>query len=149
MDRWAGYVRANAAYAERIIESVSSDGTVWINGHRWLLVASALRGYGHRGPIGLLLDVPFPPRARLEALPWYAEVIAALCQLDLLGFQTQECADNFEACRARVGGNRPWIEVAPSCAGSARGAEPTEWVASFLQRLTSAARRDVRPALIG
>jgi hypothetical protein len=33
----------NAAYAERIIESVSLGGTVRIHGHRWLFVASSLR----------------------------------------------------------------------------------------------------------
>ena len=79
---------AAMAYAERISESVSAQGMVWINGHRWLLVPSALREHGHRGPIGLLLDVPFPTRARLEALPWYGDLMTALCQLDLIGFRT-------------------------------------------------------------
>ncbi len=83
MEAWARYARANTAYAERIVESVSSDGVVWINGSRWLLVAPALRQLGHRGPIGLVLDVPFPAPVRLEALPWHIDVMAALCQLDL------------------------------------------------------------------
>lgn len=139
-DEWAGYVRANAAYAERIAESVSTQGMVWINGHRWLLVPSALREHGHRGPIGLLLDVPFPARARLEALPWHGDVMAALCQLDLIGFRTPECIDHFEACRTRIGGHRPWLAVVPSGAEPAGRTDPPAWVTTFLHQLGAAAR---------
>jgi hypothetical protein len=148
LDGWTGYVRANAAYAERIIESVSPGGTVWVNGHRWLLVASALREYGHRGPIGLLLDVPFPVRGQLEVLPWCPDVIAALCQSDLIGFRGRRCADNFESCRARAGRQRPWIEVFPDGAGSVAYPDPAEWGTSFLQLLVSAARREPRRAFL-
>lgn len=144
-DEWSAYVRANASYAERIIELISPDGTVWINGHRWMLVGSALRGHGHRGPTGLLLDVPFPSHDQLEALPWYADVMSALCQLDLIGFRTPACAENFEACRVRVGRHRPWIGVFP---GDSAAPTPSEWVASFLQLLGSAARRDPRRGFI-
>lgn len=140
-DGWAWYVHANAAYAERIIESVSPDGAVWLNGHRWLLVASALREHGHRGPIGLLFDAPFPSRARLEALPWYADVMRALCQLDLLGFRTQACADRFEACRGHAGQHRPRIGVFPDGPSVVAHADPSEWVTSFLEVLVRAAGR--------
>jgi hypothetical protein len=140
-DEWAGYVHANASYAERIIELISSDGVVWIHGHRWLLVAAALRGHGHRGPIGLLLDVPFPAHARLEALPWYADVMAALCQLDLIGFRSPECAKNFEACRARAGRRQPRIEIFSDNLESTARTAPAESVTGFLQLLGSAARR--------
>ncbi|HWO20744.1 MAG TPA: trehalose-6-phosphate synthase [Kofleriaceae bacterium] len=138
-DGFSGYVRANAAYAERIIESVRAQGMVWINGHRWLLVPAALREHGHRGPIGLLLDVPLPPRARLEALPWSGEVLAALSQLDVLGLRTPACVDCFEACLARAGGRRPWLGVVPSGAEPAGRAEPPAWVTSFLHLLGAAA----------
>lgn len=154
-DEWTGYVRANASYAERIVELISPDGTVWIYGHRWLLVGAALRGHGHRGPIGLLLDAPFPARARIEALPWYADVMGALGQLDLVGFRAPACADNFEACRGRAGQDRPRIGVFPDGAGAApRGAPvtcgvPVTWVSSFLQLLGSAARRDEPVSSLG
>jgi hypothetical protein len=141
MDDWAGYVRANASYAERIIEVIDPGGTVWIHGQRWLLVASALRGYGHRGPIGLSLDVLFPPPVRLEPLPWYADVMGALCQLDLLGLRSPQCADHFDACHARAGRIRPRIEVVPD------GAASTEWTTSFLALLDTVARRELRREL--
>jgi hypothetical protein len=138
MDEWAGYVRANAAYAEQIVESVSPDGIVWVIGHGWLLVASALRAYGYRGRIGLLLDVPFPAHEQLQVLPWHADVMSALCQPDMVWFQTPACVDNFEACRARAGLPPPWIGICPSTAG----ADPAEWVPRFLQMLAFAARRE-------
>ena len=139
-DGFTGYVRANAAYAERIIESVRPQGMVWINGHRWLLVPAALREHGHRGPIGLVLDVPVPARAQLEALPWAGEVLAALSQLDMLGLRTPTCVDHLEACFARTGGRRPWLGVVPGGAEPAGRAGPPEWVASFLHRLGTVVR---------
>lgn len=141
MDDWAGYVRANASYAERIIEVIHPGGTVWVHGQRWLLIASALRGHGHRGPIGLSLDVPFPPPARLETLPWYGDVMGALCQLDLLGLRSPQCADHFDACHARAGRIRPRLEVVSD------GVVSTEWVTSFLALLDTVARREARREL--
>lgn len=145
MEAWARYTRANTAYAERIVESVSSDGVVWINGSRWLLVAPALRQLGHRGPIGLVLDVPFPAPVRLETLPWHIDVMAALCQLDLIGLRAPACAEHFDACRARTGQRlRPRVEVFPGEIASPSHAAPSGWVARFLQLLTGASRRTPR-----
>lgn len=141
MDGWAAYVRANAAYAEQILESISPDGAVWINGSRWLLVAPALRQLGHRGPIGLVLDVPFPAPGRLEALPWHGDVIAALCELDLVGFRTPACAERFEACCARTGRrDRPRIGGSPGESASASHGALPGWVPSFLQLLAGPGR---------
>jgi hypothetical protein len=137
-DRWTEYVHANAEYAERIIESLRPGGTVWIHGQRWLLVAPELRRHGHRGPIGLLLDVPFPAPARLEALPWHAEVVTAMCELNLAGFRTPECAGHFEACCARAGRRRPPIEVFPEADGPV-----------LLHRLASAEPGEPRRGLAG
>jgi trehalose 6-phosphate synthase len=148
-DAWAAYARTNASYAERIIELVSPDGTVWINGHRWLLVASALREYGHRGPIGLLLDVPFPAPRLLDALPWHAEVMAAIEGLDLLGLRSPTCADNFELCRTRRGRSGPQIEVFPDGLEAAARMDPSGWVTSFLHLLASAAVREPAAAFAG
>jgi trehalose 6-phosphate synthase len=145
MEGWARYARANTAYAERIVESVSSDGVVWINGSRWLLVAPLLRQLGHRGPIGLVLDVPFPAPVRLEALPWHVDVMAALCQLDLIGLRAPTCAEHFDACRAHTGQRqRPRVEVFPDGIASPSHAAPSGWVARFLQLLTGASRRTPR-----
>jgi Glycosyltransferase family 20 len=148
-DEWAAYARTNATYAERIIELVSSDGTVWINGHRWLLVASALREYGHRGPIGLLLDVPFPAPRQLDALPWHAEVMAAVDRLDLLGLRSPTCADHFGLCRTRRGRSGPQIEVFPDGLEAAARTDPSGWVTSFLHLLASAAVREPVAAFAG
>lgn len=148
MQNWSDYVLSNASYAEKIIEMVSSDGMVWIYGHCWLLVASALRQHGYRGPIGLSLDIPFPPITRLQALPWYANLMAALCQVDLVGFLTQDCAVHFEACRSRAGQHRPWIGVFPNGIESAAHKGPAERAAGFLTLLGSAARREPREGLI-
>jgi hypothetical protein len=137
---WDRYVRWNASYAERTVEMISSGGTIWIYGHRWLLVGAALREHGHRGPVGLLLDTAFPPRDRLEALAWHADVMAALCQLDLIGFLTRACADHFEACCA--GRHPPRIDV------FSEGAGPAEQIASFLPRLHATGPPGAAPGVL-
>ena len=147
MEAWAGYVRANASYAERIIEVVHPDGMVWIHGDRWLLVASALRDHGHRGPIGLSLDAPFPAPSRLEALPWYVDLMAALGRLDLIRLRAPEDAAHFEACRVRAGRHRPSIAILPDDPPADRGAPPT-WTAELLRRLGAAAQREPRRGVL-
>jgi hypothetical protein len=139
-EAWAGYVRANLSYAERVIEMMSPGGTVWILGQPWLLVAASLREHGHRGPIGLVLDAAFPAPDRLRELPWHAELMAALCQLDLIELRTPECAARLEACLARTGRTgraRPASHVVRD----GTEADPTAWGTAFLHMLASAARR--------
>jgi hypothetical protein len=145
LDGWGDYVLANTSFAERILELVSPGGMVWIHGHAWLLAAAALRVHRHRGPIGLLLDAPFPPHDRLGRLPWFGDVMAALGQFDLIGVRSPDCAHNYEVCRLRAGRRRPWLEIVPHDAGAAPRRDPLEWVTSFLRLLASAARREPRP----
>jgi trehalose 6-phosphate synthase len=40
--------------------------------------------------IGLFLHTPFPPPAVFMTMPAHAELIRAMCQFDLLGFQTED-----------------------------------------------------------
>ena len=94
---WNAYVDANEAYARFAGELVEPDGIVWVHDYHLLLVARALRRRGHRGPIGLFLHIPVPGRDAIETLPWRTELLAAMLEFDLVGFHTQQWADNFVA----------------------------------------------------
>ncbi len=95
---WNAYVEVNEMVAQFASELVESDGTVWVHDYHLLLVARALLRRGYNGPKGMFLHVPFPAPDVFETLPWCDDVLAAMCEFDLLGFHTSHWADNFRSC---------------------------------------------------
>ena len=65
-----------------------------------MMVASMLRANGWRHRIGYSQHIPFPPPAVLKTLPWRVELLHALLQFDLIGFQTEDDRVNFLASLA-------------------------------------------------
>jgi trehalose 6-phosphate synthase len=95
---WACYSEVNEAFAEAAGRLVASEGAVWAHDYHLLLLARALRRKGHRGPLGLFLHVPFPPIEVFSIFPWAEELLEAMLDFDLLGFQTRACLGNFRSC---------------------------------------------------
>jgi alpha,alpha-trehalose-phosphate synthase [UDP-forming] len=112
---WRAYVEANAEFARHASELAAPDAMVWVHDYQLLLTGQGLRGRGFRGPIGLFLHIPFPPRDLFDTLPWADELITAMCAYDLVGFHTEQWAANFRHCaRPRVrDGELPEIVVLP------------------------------------
>jgi alpha,alpha-trehalose-phosphate synthase [UDP-forming] len=105
-DEWDAYVQANHAFAEAAGTLVGGGALVWAHDYHLLLVASALRRRGHRGPIGLFLHVPFPGADLFEMIPWAGELLAGMLDFDLIGFHTPGYAHNFHDLVARLGAGR-------------------------------------------
>jgi trehalose 6-phosphate synthase len=106
---WEAYVRANQRFARHAFELAHRDATIWVHDYHLLLVARALRALGHEGRIGLFLHIPFPARDVLDTVPWANDLVAAMTDFDLLGFQTEQSSRNFLTCvrppdRNRVAG---------------------------------------------
>ena len=99
---WEAYVQANDRYARHALELAQRDATIWVHDYHLLLVARALRTMGHRGRIGMFLHTPFPGRDVLDTLPWTGEIVDAMLDFDLLGFQTQPSAVAFLAAASTV-----------------------------------------------
>jgi len=97
-DEWTAYVEANQEFARRAHELVHADGTVWMHDYHLLLAGQGLRDDGFAGPLGLFLHIPFPQRDLLATLPWARELVEAMTHFDLVGFHTQQWADNFREC---------------------------------------------------
>lgn len=91
------YVRANERYARHALELAQRDATIWVHDYHLLLAARALRALGHEGRIGLFVHTPFPSRDMLSTIPWANEMVEAMLDFDLIGFQTQQSATNFLA----------------------------------------------------
>jgi alpha,alpha-trehalose-phosphate synthase [UDP-forming]/trehalose-phosphatase len=111
---WLAYVAANAEFARHAYDLVASDGTVWMHDYHLLLAGQALRRRGFSGPIGLFLHIPFPQSDLFDTLPWADEILTAMLDFDLVGFHTEQWAENFQAClRARGHQTVPEIAVLP------------------------------------
>jgi len=101
---WKAYVQANELFAQHASQLVGPDATIWVHDYHLLLVAKMLRARGHRGPIGMFLHVPFPPRDLFETLPWREELLAGLLAFDLVGLHTSRWQENLLATAAQQPG---------------------------------------------
>jgi trehalose 6-phosphate synthase len=89
-----GYMRVNEHFAEQLHKVLRPDDIVWVHDYHLLPLAKALRDRGHENRIGFFLHVPFPPPELLTALPKHERLILSLCHYDLVGFQTENDAEN-------------------------------------------------------
>ena len=103
---WDAYVLANEHYARHAAELVHRDATIWVHDYHLLRVARALRALGHRGRIGLFLHIPFPAPALFETLRWSGDLVDAMLDFDLIGFQTRWFAMNFLSAARAIAGAR-------------------------------------------
>lgn len=124
---WHAYVEANDAYARFAAQLVAPDGTVWIHDYHLLLVGEALRRHGHRGSLGLFLHVPFPQRDLFETLPWCDQLLAGLRAFDLVGFHTEQWAENCRACLAAHDARSAAVHPMPEIAVLPIGVDPTNF----------------------
>ena len=88
-DAWEGYQRVNALLADKLLPLLKDDDILWIHDYHLLPFASELRRRGVNNQIGFFLHIPFPTPEIFNALPPHGELLEALCDYDLLGFQTE------------------------------------------------------------
>jgi len=96
-DCWSGYCRVNGRIAEAVQIVAQPDDCIWVHDYPLTMVASMLRANGSRHRVGYSQHIPFPPPAVLKTLPWRVELLNALLQFDLIGFQTDDDRENFLA----------------------------------------------------
>ena len=86
---FAGYRRVNELFAQALAPLVKPDDLVWAHDYHLLCLADALRAQGVTNRIGLFLHTPFPAPGVFMTIPAHADLIRAMCQYDLVGFQTE------------------------------------------------------------
>jgi len=101
---FGGYQRVNEFFAERLSPLLEEDDVLWVHDYHLIPLASALRQRGHANRIGFFLHIPMPPADLITALPHHDELIRALTQYNLIGFQTENDASNFARYLTRVVG---------------------------------------------
>ena len=97
---WEAYQRVNERFAEAIAAVAPPDALVWVQDYHLQLVPQMLRARRPDVVIGFFMHIPFPPVELFMRLPWRSEIAAGLAACDLVGFQRQINAHNFDVvCR--------------------------------------------------
>ncbi|MBA3015275.1 MAG: trehalose-6-phosphate synthase [Desulfobulbaceae bacterium] len=96
---WKVYERVNAKFAKSIAENTEEDEDyVWIHDYQLILVADQLKKMGVNRHTGFFLHIPFPHLDGFIRMPWRFQILNALLQYDLVGFQTVRDRRNFMDC---------------------------------------------------
>ncbi|MGH8311943.1 MAG: alpha,alpha-trehalose-phosphate synthase (UDP-forming) [Gammaproteobacteria bacterium] len=82
------YLETNARFAQQLLPLLSDAPLIWAHDYHLLTLGARLREAGVRSPLGFFLHIPFPCPDTLRALPPHRELVRALLDYDLLGFQT-------------------------------------------------------------
>jgi trehalose 6-phosphate synthase len=90
-----GYERVNARFAETMIPLITPDDLVWVHDYHLIPLGSELRQRDVKNRIGFFLHTPWPVARLLLSLPHHRQLVEALFDYDLLGFQCQAWLDSF------------------------------------------------------
>ncbi len=95
---WSAYETVNRRFAEATFAEAGEDDFVWIHDYQLFAVGRELRRLGFRGRIGFFLHIPFPSLDIFLKLPWRFQILRAILEHDLVGFQTVGGRRNFLQC---------------------------------------------------
>ncbi|HEY1799832.1 MAG TPA: alpha,alpha-trehalose-phosphate synthase (UDP-forming) [Terriglobales bacterium] len=98
---WESYVKVNRKFADAVARVAHNDSVIWVHDYHLMLVGGFLREMGLRCRLGFFLHIPFPPLDIFEKLPWRSEILRALFEFDVVGFQTPRDQRNFAGCVRR------------------------------------------------
>jgi trehalose 6-phosphate synthase len=93
---YVGYRRVNALFAAAVAAKLEPEDVVWAHDYHLLGMAASLREAGVTNRLGIFLHTPFPAAPVFMTIPVHAELARALCQYDLIGFQTEADRRAFE-----------------------------------------------------
>jgi len=91
-----GYERVNRRFAQTLRPLIEPGDLVWIHDYHLIPLARELRALGVKNRIGFFLHVPWPAYQVFTTLPGHRQLVQALFEYDLVGFQTQEYQQAFE-----------------------------------------------------
>ena len=95
---WQAYVQVNRKYAAAIAAHTEPGDFIWVHDYHLINVAMELRRRDIENRTGFFLHIPFPSPDIFLKLPWRFELLHALLQYGLVGFQTLRDRRNFVQC---------------------------------------------------
>jgi len=90
-----GYARVNQRFAEGVFPLLVKDDLIWVQDYHLIPLAAKLREQGVKNRIGFFLHIPWPAMRILMTLPKHLELVRALFDYDLVGFQTEDSLSAF------------------------------------------------------
>ncbi len=94
-DAFEAYLAVNERLAGLVAADLQPTDIVWAHDYHFLPMAQSLRKAGWRGRTGFFLHIPFPTPDIFRALPEHAWLARAMCEYDLIGFQSESDRANF------------------------------------------------------
>ena len=95
---WDAHLAVNQKFAEMAATEVQSGDLLWVHDYHLMSVAASLRRLGVDERLLYFHHIPFPGPDIFEKLPWREEILTALLDFDVVGFQTLRDRRNFIAC---------------------------------------------------
>lgn len=95
-DEYSSYREINAFMARALLRFTGPEAVFWIQDYHFLTLGAEMRRLQIGRPIGFFLHTPWADRRAVAAVPHHAELVQAMLQYDLIGFQTDEDRQNFE-----------------------------------------------------
>jgi trehalose 6-phosphate synthase/phosphatase len=95
---WETYMTLNRRFAERAAIETHPGDVVWVHDYHLMSVGASLRQLGVNDRLTYFHHIPFLSPDIFEKLPWRKEILTALLDYDVLGFQTLRDRRNFVAC---------------------------------------------------
>jgi len=97
-DYWYAYKSVNEKFARMIARVSEPKDYVWVHDYHLMYVARNLKKMEVPRRLGFFLHIPFPAVDIFLKLPWRSQVLRALLDFDLIGFQTMRDRRNFVQC---------------------------------------------------
>lgn len=89
------YRYINAYMARALLRFCQPDSIYWVQDYHFLSLGHELRKLGVRERIGFFLHTPWPSYSMMTSLPQHRELVQAMLEYDLIGFQTAVDRKNF------------------------------------------------------
>ena len=99
---WYANLDVTQKFAETIKSTNQPSDFIWVHDYHLLMLGQALRKMGISSKLGYFLHIPFPPLDIFLKLPWRFQILKALLEYDLIGFQTVRDQRNFIQCVKRL-----------------------------------------------
>ena len=98
---YAAYREVNGFMARALLRFNKPDAAFWVQDYHFLTIGAELRRLGITRPIGFFLHTPWAERHTMAAVPHLSDIVRDMLAYDLIGFQTVEDRQNFEAYLSR------------------------------------------------
>jgi trehalose 6-phosphate synthase/phosphatase len=95
---WDAHLAVNQRFAEKTATEAQPGDLIWVHDYHLMSVAASLRQLGVDQRLMYFHHIPFPSPDIFEKLPWREDILTALLDFDVLGFQTVRDRRNFVAC---------------------------------------------------